>query len=65
MAGLRLDQNNPDLLINFFVSTRETLQTRPSTSAACAPKGKVKFGGSKKWVAERPGSISGGSSLAT
>ena len=33
-AGLRHDQNNPDLLINFFVSTRETLQTRPSTSAS-------------------------------
>ena len=32
MAGFTLDQSNPDLLINFIVSTRETLQTRPSSS---------------------------------
>ncbi len=32
MAGFTLDQSDPDLLINFVVSTRETLQTRPSSS---------------------------------
>jgi len=34
MAGLRLDDQNPDLVINFVVSTRETIQTRPSSSAS-------------------------------
>ena len=32
MAGLRRDDANPDLLVNFVISTRETLQTRPSSS---------------------------------
>ena len=32
MAGLRRDDTNPDLLVNFVLSTRETLQTRPSSS---------------------------------
>ncbi len=30
----------------------------------CVPNGKVKFFGSKKYVADRPGSVSGGSSFA-
>ena len=33
-AGLRLDDNNPDLLVNFIVSTRETISTRPSSSVS-------------------------------
>ncbi len=33
-AGFRLADTQPDLLINFVLSTRETLQTRPSTSAS-------------------------------
>ena len=32
MAGLRRDDSNPDLLVNFVISTRDTLQTRPSSS---------------------------------
>jgi hypothetical protein len=32
MAGLRRADNNPDLLVNFVLSSRETLQTRPSSS---------------------------------
>ena len=35
-----------------------------SVTTMCAPKGKVKFGGSQKWVATRPGSVFGGSLLA-
>lgn len=34
--GLRRVDSNPDLLINFMLSTRETLQTRPSTSASAS-----------------------------
>ena len=34
MAGYTRSDTNPDLLINFFVTTRETLQTRPSSSAS-------------------------------
>ena len=33
-AGFTLSESNADLLINFVVSTRETLQTRPSSSAS-------------------------------
>lgn len=33
-AGFRRSDSQPDLLINFVLSTRETLQTRPSTSAS-------------------------------
>jgi hypothetical protein len=33
-AGLRRDDNNPDLVINFVISTRETLQSRPSSGAS-------------------------------
>ena len=32
MSGLRFSDSNPDLLVNFMVSTRETIQSRPSTS---------------------------------
>ena len=32
MSGLRLSENNPDVLVNFVVSTRETIQSRPSSS---------------------------------
>ncbi len=32
--GLRRVDDNPDLLVNFVVSTRETLQTRPSSSVS-------------------------------
>jgi len=33
-AGFTLSESDPDLLINFVVSTRETIQTRPSSSAS-------------------------------
>jgi len=33
-AGFALSDAKPDMLINFVVSTRETIQTRPSTSAS-------------------------------
>lgn len=32
--GLRRVESNPDLIINFMLSTRETLQSRPTTSAS-------------------------------
>ena len=34
MAGFRRSDSEPDLLINFVISTRETIQSRPSTSAS-------------------------------
>ena len=33
-AGFTFAESNPDLLINFVVTTRETLQTRPTTNAS-------------------------------
>ena len=33
-AGFTRSDSNPDLLINFVLSTRETIQTRPTTSAS-------------------------------
>lgn len=33
-AGFTRSDSNPDLLVNFVISTRETLQSRPSTSAS-------------------------------
>lgn len=33
-AGLRYEERGGDLLVNFVVSTRETLQSRPSSSAS-------------------------------
>lgn len=38
-AGLRYEERGGDLLVNFAVSTRETLETRPSTTAS------VRYGG--------------------
>jgi hypothetical protein len=32
MAGLRRADRNPELLVNFVLSSRETIQTRPSSS---------------------------------
>jgi hypothetical protein len=32
MSGLRFSESNPDLLVDFVVSTRETIETRPSSS---------------------------------
>lgn len=34
MSGLRRNDQNPDLLVNFVLSTRETLQSRPSSGAS-------------------------------
>jgi hypothetical protein len=34
MSGLRRVDSNPDLLVNFVLSSRETLQTRPSSGAS-------------------------------
>ena len=33
-AGLRRNDTNPDLVVNFVISTRETLQSRPSSGAS-------------------------------
>ncbi len=33
-AGLRRVEDDPDLVVNFVVSTRETIQTRPSSTAS-------------------------------
>lgn len=33
-AGFTFSESSPDLLINFLVATRETLQTRPSTGGS-------------------------------
>ncbi len=33
-SGLKRVDDNPDLIVNFVVSTRETIQTRPSTGAS-------------------------------
>jgi hypothetical protein len=34
IAGLRQADTNPDLLVNFVISTRETIQSRPTTGAS-------------------------------
>ena len=34
MAGLRRDDANPQLLVNFAITTRETIQSRPSSGAS-------------------------------
>jgi hypothetical protein len=34
MSGLRREDSNPDLLVNFVISTRETIQSRPTTGAS-------------------------------
>jgi hypothetical protein len=49
-AGLRRDDTNPDLLINFVLNSRETLQTRPSTSAS-VHHGRGRYGTWSGWSA--------------
>ena len=49
-AGLRRVDNNGDLVVNFVVSTRETLQTRPSTSASMH-HGRGRYGTWSGWSA--------------
>ena len=49
-AGFVLSESDPDLLINFVVSTRETLQTRPSTSASMH-HGRGRYGTWSGWSA--------------
>ncbi len=49
-AGLRRDDTNPDLLVNFFINTRETLQSRPSTSASMH-HGRGRYGTWSGWSA--------------
>ncbi len=39
LAGLKRSSDNPDLLVNFMVSTRETLQTRPSSNVSVGFRG--------------------------
>ena len=39
LAGLRQSSDNPDLLVNFMVSTRETLQSRPSSNVSVGVRG--------------------------
>jgi hypothetical protein len=34
MSGLRFSESDPDLLINFVVSSRDTIQTRPSSTVS-------------------------------
>jgi hypothetical protein len=34
MSGLRFSESNPDLLINFVVSSRDTIRTRPSSTVS-------------------------------
>ncbi len=38
-AGLRRTSDNPDLLVNFMVSTRETLSSRPSSNVSVGFRG--------------------------
>ena len=39
LAGLTRSSNNPDLLVNFMVSTRETLSSRPSSNVSVGFRG--------------------------
>jgi hypothetical protein len=50
MAGLRRVDGNADLLVNFFVTTRETIQTRPSSSASMH-HGRGRYGTWSGWSA--------------
>ena len=50
LAGFTRDDNNPDLLINFVLSTRETISTRPSTSAS-VHHGRGRYGTWGGWSA--------------
>ncbi|MEM8882919.1 MAG: DUF4136 domain-containing protein [Planctomycetota bacterium] len=47
-AGYKLSNENPDLLINFTVSTRETVRTRPSSSATIS-RGRGRYGTWTGW----------------
>ena len=49
-AGFTFAESNPDLLINFVLSTRETLQTRPTTSASIH-HGRGRYGTWSGWTA--------------
>ena len=49
-AGLRRVDRNADLLVNFFVTTRETIQTRPSSSASMH-HGRGRYGTWSGWSA--------------
>ena len=48
MAGLRRVDTNPDLLVNFVISSKETLQTRPS-SGASVHHGRGRYGTWSGW----------------
>ena len=48
MAGLRRVDTNPDLLVNFVLSSRETLQSRPS-SGASVHHGRGRYGTWSGW----------------
>lgn len=39
LAGLTRSSDNPDLLVNFIVSTRETLSSRPSSNVSVGVRG--------------------------
>lgn len=49
-AGYTRADSNPDLMINFVVTTRETLQTRPSTGASMH-HGRGRYGTWSGWSA--------------
>ncbi len=48
MAGYRFTENQPDLLINFVITTRETLQSRPSTGVGVS-HGRGRYGTWSGW----------------
>lgn len=48
MAGYRFTESQPDLLINFVISTRETIQSRPSTSVGVS-HGRGRYGTWSGW----------------
>ncbi len=49
-AGFTRSDSNPDLLINFVISTRETLETRPSSSVGIH-HGRGRYGTWSGWSA--------------
>ena len=49
-AGFTFAEAGPDLLINFVISTRETIQTRPSSSAS-VHHGRGRYGTWSGWSA--------------
>ena len=48
LAGYRFTESQPDLLINFVISTRETLQSRPSTGVGVS-HGRGRYGTWSGW----------------